>query len=383
MKKTLFMMAVAVLTVQALHAQTMVVSRSTDNWYLGINGGVNFQTTHINIGENLNPQGGLRIGRWVTPVLGFAIEGVASMDTKPVEDLTSTFVKHLNTSALATVNLSNWLGGYKERPRVFELTAIGGLGWGHYFGVDEELYDINNFTSKLGLDLTFNLGGNDAWQIYLEPAITYALDRSGDVRFNVNESTTSLMLGINYRFRNSTGKHYFQLVRVRDQHEIDDLNRQVNELRYAEKGFNDQLKAKDERISELEQQLEVAKNQKPTVVQQVTKVVNNNVLQPTVIFAQGKSTIDAAQMASVAMIAKYMQNHPSSIILIKGYASPEGSKEVNQRISEARAQAVKEALVNRYKVSEKRLRVQGMGATDELFDEVDFNRVATFTDTTK
>jgi outer membrane protein OmpA-like peptidoglycan-associated protein len=119
------------------------------------------------------------------------------------------------------------------------------------------------------------------------------------------------------------------------------------------------------------------------VVQQVTKVVNNNVLQPTVIFAQGKSTIDAAQMASVAMIAKYMQNHPSSIILIKGYASPEGSKEVNQRISEARAQAVKEALVNRYKVSEKRLRVQGMGATDELFDEVDFNRVATFTDTTK
>ena len=78
-----------------------------------------------------------------------------------------------------------------------------------------------------------------------------------------------------------------------------------------------------------------------------------------------------------------MQNHPESKILIKGYASPEGSPEVNQRISEARALAVKEALVKRYKVAESRLTIQGMGATDELFDEVDFNRVATFTDTTK
>ena len=34
-------------------------------------------------------------------------------------------------------------------------------------------------------------------------------------------------------------------------------------------------------------------------------------------------------------------------------------------------------------IDTSRLEVKGMGATDELFDEVDFNRVATFTDTTK
>jgi outer membrane protein OmpA-like peptidoglycan-associated protein len=44
---------------------------------------------------------------------------------------------------------------------------------------------------------------------------------------------------------------------------------------------------------------------------------------------------------------------------------------------------VKNALVKRYGVAASRLEVKGMGATDELFDEVDFNRVATFTDTTK
>lgn len=59
------------------------------------------------------------------------------------------------------------------------------------------------------------------------------------------------------------------------------------------------------------------------------------------------------------------------------------SKEINQRISEARANAVKDALVKRYKVAANRLTVEGMGATSELFDEVDFNRVATFIDITK
>ena len=142
----------------------------------------------------------------------------------------------------------------------------------------------------------------------------------------------------------------------------------------------------DVKNREIEDSLEAALKVKPTVVNKVTKVtqvVNNNVLQPTVIFGQGKSSVDAAQMASVAMIAKYMKNHPESKILIKGYASPEGNPELNQRLSVNRAQAVKDALVSRYGVAASRLTIQGMGATDELFDELDFNRVATFTDTTK
>ena len=163
------------------------------------------------------------------------------------------------------------------------------------------------------------------------------------------------------------------------------MNTFVNEL----KG---ELVAKDKRIAQgirmistLEDSLEAARNVKPTVVNKITKVVNvkNNVLQPTVIFGQGKSNVDAAQMASVAMIAKYMKNHPESKILIKGYASPEGNPELNQKLSEARAESVKKALVGRYGISASRLTTQGMGATDELFDEIDFNRVATFTDTTK
>jgi outer membrane protein OmpA-like peptidoglycan-associated protein len=56
---------------------------------------------------------------------------------------------------------------------------------------------------------------------------------------------------------------------------------------------------------------------------------------------------------------------------------------LNQKLSEARAESVRKALVNRYGIAASRLTTQGMGATDELFDEIDFNRVATFTDMTK
>ena len=96
-----------------------------------------------------------------------------------------------------------------------------------------------------------------------------------------------------------------------------------------------------------------------------------------------KSTIDAAQYAPIELIAHYMKNHPDAKIEIKGYASPEGKAEFNQKLSAARAEAVKNALVKKYKIAADRLSTKGMGATDKLFEQVEFNRVATFNDNAK
>ena len=82
-------------------------------------------------------------------------------------------------------------------------------------------------------------------------------------------------------------------------------------------------------------------------------------LQPTVLFRQGKSVIDKAQYAPVELIANYMKNNKNAKVTIKGYASPEGSAELNQKLSEARAKAVKDALVKKYKISADRLNAVG------------------------
>ena len=106
-------------------------------------------------------------------------------------------------------------------------------------------------------------------------------------------------------------------------------------------------------------------------------------LQPTVLFRQGKAVIDPAQYAPLELIASYMKNHPEAKVEIRGYASPEGSAEINQKLSNARAEAVKTALVKKYKIAASRLTTKGMGVTDTLFEEVSFNRVATFNDSSK
>ena len=101
-------------------------------------------------------------------------------------------------------------------------------------------------------------------------------------------------------------------------------------------------------------------------------------LQPIVIFGRGKSTIDAAQYTSLEMVAKYMNNHPEVIIVIRGYTCKMGDKAKNQKLSELRAATVKQAMINRYKIDTNRLIANGMGETDQWSDESDFNNVVMF-----
>ena len=400
MKKLFIILAAVVLTmsVSAQEKEVVTAHKTFDNWYLGINAGA--ATPMQKWGDNgfmkgVAPSVGLRLGKNFTTAFGVAIDANAYFESTEKSLMkTRTFVDAINLDALGTFNVSNFFGGYLGKPRRVELIALGGIGWSHQFGA---LPRANGINSKAALDLAFNLGNSRAVQLYLEPAVIFglwnnarmvnALSRHGsNFKFDSRSGLFQLNVGVNFKFGTSNGTKNFAFAQLRDQGEIDDLNARINELR-DENDNKDRRIARDiRRIAELEDSLEAAKKViAPVVTKVTTKVVNvnNNVLQPTVIFGQGKSSVDAAQMASVAMIAKYMKNHPESKILIKGYASPEGNPELNQKLSVARAQSVKDALVSRYGIAASRLTIQGMGATDELFDELDFNRVATFTDTSK
>lgn len=375
MKKLVLLFAAAAMAVSA-SAQTVTESNTFDNFYIGLNGGVAMKTTGYNKLKNLDPNAGLRIGRYFTPVFGLAIESNAYFSNKPWAS-TGTAVRYINTSLLGTVNLSNWFGGYLGEPRLFEVSALYGFGWGHLFGTPNNttynaIPQANNITSKVGIDFAFNLGKAKAWQVYIEPSITYPLNGNGFshdvVQYNVNKSFMQLNAGIVYKFKNSNGTHNFTIAQLRDQSEIDGLNAKINELRGNLNDKDSQLAAKDKRIAELKKALEECNN-KP--------VATGNLL-PTVLFRQNYSTIDANQFVSIEQVAKYMQENPNANVEIKGYASPEGPADVNQKLSELRANAVKDALVKKYNISADRLTATGMGATDKLFEQVEFNRVATF-----
>ena len=81
MKKFVLMMASALFAVSA-SAQTVQESKTFDNFYVGINGGLSTKTTGHKWLSGLNPNASLRIGRWFTPVFGLAAEGTAYFNSK-------------------------------------------------------------------------------------------------------------------------------------------------------------------------------------------------------------------------------------------------------------------------------------------------------------
>ena len=355
MKKLVLMLAAASMAA-SVSAQTVAESKAFDNVYVGINGGVATKTTGHKWLSDLDPNAGLRIGRYFTPVFGLAVEGNAYFSNKPWHS-TGTAVRATNVSLLGTVNLSNLFGGYKGEPRAFEVSALYGLGWMHVFTnnkADKAATENqrNRMTSKAALDFAFNFGSAKQFQFYVEPSINFAFlgqartkqvvatgtvppiayadhdtygyktaSQAGQPAYNINNSFVQLNAGFIYKFANSNGTHNFTIVTPRDQAEIDALNAQINELR----------------------------NRKPAVITKevVKEVPAVKVKEFTVsdlvfvTFAQGKSALTNDAKAALNNVKEGVH------VQVVGTASPEGSKELNDRLSQARADVVANYLKGR------------------------------------
>ena len=331
MKKLFVLFAAAMLTASASAQGTAVTSsKFGDNWYDGINAGIATYPKEKfgddGFFKSLAPEFGVRIGKNLTTVFGLALD--ANMYFKGNEKMFGegqTFVNMTNVDLLGTFNLSNLFGGYQGEPRAFELIALYGFGWSHMFNHAPKTNFIN---SKVALDFAFNFGSDKQWQFYVEPALNYMLNgwaggnyTGGDMKYDINNSIFELKAGVNYKFGCSNGTHNFAIEKLRDQAEIDALNAQINELRNRKPQVIEKEKIV-EKIVEKEGGVREVK-------------VENLVF---VTFAQGKSalTADAKKALDEIKEGKHVQ--------IVGTASPEGSKELNDKLSQARADVVADYL---------------------------------------
>ena len=107
----------------------------------------------------------------------------------------------------------------------------------------------------------------------------------------------------------------------------------------------------------------------------VKEVSTDKELESVVTFAQGKSVIAASQLPNVERIATYLKKNKNAKVVIKGYASPEGSAEINARLAKERAEAVKNQLIKKYKIAADRIEASGQGVGN-MFSEPDWNRVS-------
>ena len=368
----------------AANAQKVKVQRvkaidyahTLDNWQVGVNvGGYTptagypfFKSTRFNFGAEISKQ--------ISTGFRFGIDATAYIDNNSDGYRNPLTIDYTNVSILANFNLNTIFGGYKGAPRKFEVEAFAGIGWLHFF-YQGRGNDLNEMSAKYGANFWFNLGESRAWAIKFSPSILYLIDQGLPQQqtngLNSKFPYAQANLGLVYRFKGSNGKHYFTFYEPSVHAPVVEDNSAVVEdnsaaLSQKERELEDAIN----RINQLEKELAEARNRKP---QKETVVETKRTLESVVTFAQGKTIIAPSQQPNVARIATYLKKYPNSKVVIKGFASPEGSIEVNERIAKARAEAVKAVLIKQYKIDAERIVAEGKGIGD-MFSEPEWNRVS-------
>ena len=332
MKK--FLIALSVLAMGITSAQAQIAyekAKPFDNVYLGIEGGVmgpmNFK--HF---TPLNAAAGLKLGKNFSPVWGANLEGLAFFGDNRWQtgslgfSNSHTVVRAINLGLNGTLNFTNLFCEYNPDRR-FEVGAEAGIGYWITYG-DKHIIQTSNtgddteLTAKTGLTFAYNLGEKRAWQLYVEPAIIWNLTHGpGDaIQFGKQAAQLGLFVGLNYKFKTSNGTHNFKVWNVGE------LNDEINSLR-------DQLNAKPKEVVK-----EVIKEVVKEVPAQQTLCIDNLVF---VTFAQGKYNLtnEAKKALDDVKEGRHVQ--------IVGTASPEGPKDLNQRLSQNRADVVAKYLQSR------------------------------------
>ena len=300
------------LILSALFANAQIATENSkifDNVYFGAEVGA---STPLNMNSvfPLNTIAGLKLGKEITPVIGFEVEGQVFINDNNIGRWTNTFVKGTNLGVNNTININNLFAGYKGTPRIFEVKTNTGLGWLHKWNSGGD----NALTAKTGLDFLFNIGNKKAHTLVISPAIYWDVYDNGKFQFNKNNAQLALFASYLYHFKTSNGTHHFKTY---------DVGAMIGEI---------------DRLNE-----ELAK--KPTEVQTIkyvetTKTITEVIPSTFVIqFAQNSSVLSDD--------AKEILDGVKGKVKVVAYASPEGTSEYNQRLSEKRAAVITDYLTNR------------------------------------
>lgn len=319
MKKFLFIL-IAAMFVGVANAQITTKGASFgDNWFVGINAGAvaplnhSFDWAHHGL-QAYRMEYGVEAGKWITPVVGLGATYTAQVNT------TGSKTAFDMGTALADVhfNLTNLFAGYRGEPRTWEFELIPSVGFAHYFGDVTYEPGYNFFAmSRVALSADYNFGKAKEWTVYIRPGVQY-VDRIRDTngQFDVR-------VGVTYKFKGTKSKshNFVACPYTITQHDynvkVDELNATIESLKKA--------------LSQKSAVVETVKNI------EFTKSIDNSY---TILFERGKSNV-----GDITSIAEAI-NATTGTITIVGGTSPEGTESFNRNLAIARANAVKNALIN-------------------------------------
>ncbi|MBQ9650053.1 MAG: OmpA family protein [Prevotella sp.] len=380
MKKAILscLMLMGVLSVSAQEQKGTTEYVFEPHWYLQLQGGAQYTTGEANFGDMISPtiQGavgyqfsqsvGARLGinawqsktGWKQEHIdkvhedGYSIDNFKYTYFAPAIDLTFNLsniiagfnpARKLNFGAFIGVGLNVRMQSDDAKNQWSEQTAYQhnhDYGWdwaplyNHTASEDESKVFL---LGRAGLTADYQL--TDAWSIGLELNGNILSDKYNFKNAGNPDSYFNLLAGVKYNFGPTYSTRFIPAPEP--------------EIRYVDKIV--------EKIVEVPAPA-------PAAVEP---------LRRDIFFEINKTIIRDSEKQKVQDIADYMNAHPTSKVMITGYADAgTGNNRINDRLAKGRAQVVVKALKEQYGIAESRISWDSKGSRVQPFAENDLNRVS-------
>ena len=382
---------------------TVIVNGFTKNWDISLSVGVqDFLGEYTSATKTLGlwsaPAFDFQMQKWASPyfAVGFGIDWAPVRSLYSTGDSKAIFAKStdrelygyhemtgsfINPFAKLGVDLTNLLLGYRS-DRGFNFIAYAGGGVA--IPTSECVY--RSVTPTFNAGLTAQMKVTERWSVNVNARGALVSDNfngisymtSGDVKNIPMDGLFGVTAGLTYRFGYTTRTSRYSGKRTTQAwvpmetavttsetfyNVVDGLNAtHSKEMAVAEKQVEEAVaeveKVKEEEAA-VEQSLEVYKDKASHALDNYEMLVN---------FAIDKSSVTNREKINVAAAAAVIKANPDAKFVVTGYADKQTATEkYNQKLSEKRADAVYDMLVNEFGVNADQLVKEAKGGVDYLY----------------
>jgi outer membrane protein OmpA-like peptidoglycan-associated protein len=343
------------------------------NWELTLGGGVNAVAwnkwgNHQKSTGDVGWQVELGATKWFNPIVGARLQFIwGQLNVSDDNGLKSNWIF---PHADAVLNLSNWIGGYRE-DRVYYAKLFAGAG--------VSIVNVNSDASSGmaavgGMINTFRV--SDALDINLE--LKAMLSAGRDMPRGIAElagktgQVYSATVGLTYRFnKRDWGRSYNQ----------DDVDGYLASILALETALVETQRNEGKLVEQLAAQESIAEQdvkENTTLREEIKQeqTIHTVVGATALFFNINSARLSDRAKASLELVMKTIKEAPADrTFTIVGHADAKtGSPAYNQTLSEERAKAVYDYLVS-HGIESSRLTWKGVGSTDSIFPVYFTNRV--------
>ena len=383
-RRLLLMVSIALLSLNAFSQERAISENGWwDNWFIQLKGGASFMVAGDqnmklrdkggNVGDITTPYVGIAAGKFFSPSVGARVDigGWSLKNFNPKTNVNGESLKanYIQTNFDAMFNMMNIFGHYNP-DRIFDINMFVGVGYLRSLGIANEgdySTSKNFLVPRAGAQFMFHI--TDRFDIFAETNFNM-VNRNLLLASRKEPGYLNATVGVNFNL----GKTGWKTGEFSDPAMIQSLNDRINEQRGQISEQEAEIAALNNKLKDCQRNNQMLKEQaesnKPCdeLLEDIRIVVTYEI---------GKVHVSKGQLVQLYNVAKLMEKHPDMKICITSYADAKtGSAKRNQQLSEDRASVIKRIFTENYNIAEDRICTKAYGASEQAYDENDWNRVS-------